>query len=847
MTDLHRLHAMFDELVELPPERWPDWFDSRGLDTRTRSELERLLAADRDSAGLLDRSIGHHGESLALEAEEARVPDPIGRRIGSFRIVKRLGQGGMATVFLAVRDGADFEQHVALKLLRRDAFDEIDLAMFRRERQVLARLSHPNIARLIDGGVGDDGIPYLAMEYVDGIAITRWCRERALGVGERVALLAKVARAVAAAHAALVVHRDIKPSNVLVGADGEPRLLDFGIAKLLHAGEGDTTQHGTTPMTPEYAAPEQFAGGPITTATDVYALGVLMYEVLAGVRPERVAPKPPSVALAAGRSSAGASSSSATRRVRQDLDKIVLMAIAEEPARRYPGAAAFADDLDRHLADQPVAAHPPSAWYRARKFAQRHRGGVAVTALLVVGILASLALALWQARVARDEATRANVVRDYIVDLLRRTTPDRPEAERPDIPTLVYTAASTLPDDLRDQPEVRTELLYTLGTVLRHMRDFPRSEALLREAVANSASMPVDARLRVAASVELSRTLLRRNDAAGAAAQLAPVLALPASRLPDDIPRGMLLKLSMAIEMYLGHRDRALPLAEQTIAAYRRDCDAGVRCAELAFAESDVGQVMLGAVDVRRARELLESALVRKRATGAPPISIAQTLTVLSYVAFYQGELDRSEALVREAERLLLALGDGLSQRPIAQREQLAELHIARQAPEAALPLLETMLADQVSTEVSPCALAGTHLLIARAQVGAKRSAAALASAERVATSAAACGGNDKVLNVPLAALLRGRALAADAAREEAAAAYELEMTARDRFTAAGTGRQLLVHAEAMRLAHAIGRDEEAQHWARALVDLLERIDASPRSPLRFEAESLLGATAPPS
>ncbi|NMW25376.1 serine/threonine protein kinase, partial [Rhodanobacter denitrificans] len=386
---------------------------------------------------------------------------------------------------------------------------------------------HPGIAHLIEGGITDHGLAYIALELVDGQPITRYAREHGLGLHQRLVLFLMVCRAVEMAHRALIVHRDLKPSNVLVTANGNVKLLDFGIAKLLDEDMTGAIRTQHRALTPAYAAPEQFAQQPITTATDVYALGILLDELVTGRRraggdtgtpSSRISPA--SITTAYG--SAPASVSTMRRKLRGNLDNIVLKATATEPDRRYASAGALAEDIERHLDRQPVQAHPPSRWYRTSKFVARHRGGVAITAMLVVAILTSLSIAVWQAQVARREAQRADAIRDFVVDLLQKTAPDVPASQRPDVPTLVYTAAASLPQELRDQPELHAELLYTLGNVLRDMGDMEHSEALLRDAEASAAPLPEFSSVRIETQIGLVRTLIRQGNYTEAAQRIAP-------------------------------------------------------------------------------------------------------------------------------------------------------------------------------------------------------------------------------------------------------------------------------------------------------------------------------------
>jgi tetratricopeptide (TPR) repeat protein len=487
------LRALFEQALAQPEPAREPWARALPIDEALRSDLLRLLRAAARPQGPFDTPALARAASIGDDVEPAAPEGLIGERVGAFRLTSLLGQGGMATVFLGEREGADFRQEVAVKLLRRGLYSEVEQRLFRRERQALASLSHPNIAHLIDGGVTAGGIPYLAIEFVDGARITDHVSERQLGLRERLRLFVVVCRAVEAAHRQLIVHRDIKPSNILVTRDGVVKLLDFGIAKLLDEGAEQTTRTGLVPLTPGYAAPEQYAGASITTATDVYALGVLLHELLLGERPLSVDPVPrPSSRVAELTTDLWllpAPRTALRAALKGDLDNILDKALAVEPERRYPTAAGLADDIERHLDAQPVTAHPPSRLYRARKFVQRHRGGVVVTALLVLAVFASLGVALWQADVARrsavlarDEAVRAGAVRDFLVSVFRGAQPELPSERRPSIEQLVDEAAERALADTAMSEPVRTDLIIVLATVEQSLGGYDRALALLDRA-----------------------------------------------------------------------------------------------------------------------------------------------------------------------------------------------------------------------------------------------------------------------------------------------------------------------------------------------------------------------------
>jgi tetratricopeptide (TPR) repeat protein len=351
-----------------------------GADPRVREEVESLLAAHDEPGPFLDRSVW-----ALLDANEGASLS--GSVIGQYRIVRRVGHGGMGTVFLGVRDGDDFSQRVAIKLVRGgDAL----VQRFRQERQILAALDHPNIARLIDGGTTADGLPYLVMEYVDGTPIDTYART--LTTAERLRLFLRLCDAVQYAHRNLVIHRDIKPANVLVNADGVPKLLDFGIAKLIPEDASGAGDGSTRVMTPDYASPEQLLGKPVSTATDVFSLGVLLFEMLTGAKPFDGATRTASTEASPA--------SSHVRALRGDLDTIVAAALEVDPALRYGSVERLADDVRRHLSGHPVLARRPTLGYRASKFIVRNKLAVAAGLAIVAVTAIAFATTMRQMRIA---------------------------------------------------------------------------------------------------------------------------------------------------------------------------------------------------------------------------------------------------------------------------------------------------------------------------------------------------------------------------------------------------------------------------------------------------------------
>jgi serine/threonine-protein kinase len=656
-----RLRAAFDALVELPAAERQAWLETNLSDPGERAAVLRLMAAD-DRSGFLDTPAIQHAARLA--AQEIRSDGLIGQQIGSFRVLRALGQGGMAAVFLGERVGADFHQQVAIKLLRRGLYSELEQRLFLRERQVLAGLNHPNIARLIDGGVTDAGIPYLVLEFVDGVPITHYAQVHTLDLRARLELFLTVCRAVAAAHRSLIVHRDIKPSNIMVSNDGAVKLLDFGIAKLIEEDASDST-HTIGVFTPDYAAPEQVAGHAITTATDVYGLGVLLHELLLGVRPEGTPTRRPSSLVntrAGGASNDGGgvypiAAARLRKLLRGDLDNIVLKALDPEPALRYPTANSFGDDIERHLRRQPVLAHPPSRLYRARKFVQRHRGGVALTALFVLGILASLGLALWQAQIARNEAQRANETRDFMVDLFQTASADLPRDQRPTPQQLVQEAAKRAREDTNLAAPVRADLLTTLGKVALSNGDYAEAESLLDDAIARERAlgMPATSPEWIDLLVQKGNLLHRTNrntDADKLMTQIQPVLLAQ-----DSEPAVSGLMLLGATRAYSGHADEAVSIAQ--LAAHKADRVFGADSVNGIETLTYLGQLCAQVHRYRESISLLKPAVARWRKLKLPEDEeFARTLLHLATAKEHVGERAAVEPLYRESIALMRKIFD---------------------------------------------------------------------------------------------------------------------------------------------------------------------------------------------
>lgn len=435
-----RVMQIVDVLMDCGPEELEARISEECAgDDSLRREVEKLLAQDKPDSRFLEESPLTVLSSLPPDEE----PDQfIGKHIGPYRLTEEIGRGGMGVVYKAVRDDEQYHTEVAIKLIKRGMDTDFILRRFRNERQILANLNHPNIARLLDGGTTEEGVAYFVMEYIEGEPINKYCDKRKLSTTVRLKLFRTVCGAVQYAHQNLVIHRDIKPSNILVTTDGTPKLLDFGIAKLLHDDSDALTATELRVITPEYASPEQVRGGPITTSSDVYSLGVLLYEVLTGHhpyhfksrRPEEVArvisevePQRPSTAVSRFvkgtqkdetrdettgtpehvSSLREGSPEKLRRRLHGDIDNILLMALRKEPERRYASAQEFSEDIGRHLESLPVRARPDTFAYRAGKFVRRNRTSVAAASLIFLALIGGIVATAWQARVARAEHARA--------------------------------------------------------------------------------------------------------------------------------------------------------------------------------------------------------------------------------------------------------------------------------------------------------------------------------------------------------------------------------------------------------------------------------------------------------
>ncbi|HEU4564502.1 MAG TPA: serine/threonine-protein kinase [Gemmatimonadaceae bacterium] len=548
-----RIEEIFDAVLDAPaPERDTLLDAACAGDAALRDEVLSLLAAHEVESPALEEIVRRAAADLVDGAALAE-------RIGPYRLERELGRGGMGLVYLAERADGHYRRRVAIKLVR-GSIDRPELRRrFEAERRILAALDHPNIAHLLDGGITRDGTPYLVMEYVNGLPVDEYCDRMRLTIGERLRLFATIARAVHHAHRNLVVHRDLKPSNILVAADGTPKLLDFGIAKILDPGLIDSTLPltgtGMRLMTPEYASPEQVRGEPVTTASDVYSLGVVLYELLTGHRPFRHDGRPgfelerqilereptrPSALIArargeapeggwsAGRASQArrASPQRLRRQLAGDLDRMVLMALRKEPERRYASAEQMAEDVERYLAGQPVVAHTDSRWYRARMFVRRHRMETLAVGIITLSLAGGGGAAAWQARLAGRERDRAEAalartqaalresqaVSAFIIDLFEASDPSEARGDTVTARDLLARGERRIAE-LSAEPAAQARMLDAVGLVYENLGMYERAQAHMERALALRRRAHGEMHLDVAASLNHLAVVVRRRGA----------------------------------------------------------------------------------------------------------------------------------------------------------------------------------------------------------------------------------------------------------------------------------------------------------------------------------------------
>ncbi len=692
--------------VDLPLNQRAAWIDQfcEG-DRALREEIESLLSAEQEAQDFLEHSASPYAETL-LESDDAQL---LPFKIGQYRVLREIGRGGMGVVYLAERED-EFKQQVAIKLVKRGLDTEEILQRFRNERQILASLNHPNIAKLFDGGTPEDGLPYFVMEYIEGEPFLQCCDTQSLSTSERLRLFRRVCAAVQHAHQNLIIHRDLKPSNILVTNEGMVKLLDFGVAKLLSAEGSDDaatqTQAAARVMTPEYASPEQIRGQHVTTATDVYSLGVVLYELLTGVKPYKLKdtsaaeisraiceaePSKPSEAVSRQSSVVGGkrnerrttdNGQKANRQfairnpksLKGDLDNIILMALRKEPERRYKSVEQFSEDIRRHLEGLPVSARKDTFAYLASKFIGRNRLAVAGVSLIILAIISGLIVALWEAQnvrrqrdLAQHERSKAERLNRFLQRMLSfsnsSVTSVSPLAQSRDVTVnqMLDQITPQLEAELADQPEVRAQVLRTIGSAYASNGRYDVAERNLREALdLQSKLYGEESGETTATIIELGILSFRQFKLDEADRLLAKAVAFYRKQRQMNAREYSAIQFALSLDylgvvkFFRGDANAALQLVEEALqissSANLRGPERGI----IAFNKGDLGSLLLNMGDVDKADVLLtESVAEYDQISIQPPWERGVTTYLLGVVDLRKNRLDAAEKHLLEGERIL--------------------------------------------------------------------------------------------------------------------------------------------------------------------------------------------------
>jgi eukaryotic-like serine/threonine-protein kinase len=840
---------------------------------RACAEIHPDLYADLlKGLGAEDRDLPKLG-GLAAKLTEERTTDRRGLNAGPWQLLEKIGRGGMGTVYLAKRADGAFEKRAAVKLLRNS--DLRFKQALERERQVLARLEHPSIARLLDGGVLPDGQPYLVMELAEGLDLDKWALQTKPDLDTRLRVFLDICGAVSEAHAQLIVHRDLKPSNVRINRDGQVKLLDFGIAKLLDRESARGETRGLA-MTPEYAAPEQLRGEPVSTRTDVYALGALLYQLLTGRTPHpgfdgdwarfisRVCEE-----------DADPPSRHETRevpraRLRGDLDAIVHMALQRDPARRYASVEALADDLRRYLDGRPVRAHAPSLPYRIAKWMRRHRLAAGLGAAATLALAAGLGGVLWQARTtaaerdaAQLQAQRYLAVLDHLGLMFREAAAESGDVSRLSARDLLVNSSRQLETAFAGDPAAGQLVLATVGELYVYLQDYSAAGTLLERFLeVDDGSAPGSLRAQVLGDLALID--VRRGEAARACER-----AEEAIGLLDREPSDQRAALSNVLHNY-GQCLRLLGRVPESLAAYERAAAlryavSGANSALTAGADNNLGTAYYMAGRLGDARQRLELALAGFERNGAGRSSHAgNTLNNLAAIAFSEGRLDDAEAYFERALDVQReVLGDSAALGALT--NNFGKLLTLRGDLQRADRLLQESLSLQTRFVGADSPDAGfTHLSLGDLQLVRGEVAAALDS-YRLATALFEGRFGAEHLFTARARLATAPALARSGQAREAAVAYRQSLAALEALPGAMPAR-LRGGGHCLRLQDSLARrlpslDSSdlvaceahaqslgAQHYERIEAELLlalVRGEAGPRPPALAALEDALGPNSP--
>lgn len=676
------LQAIFHQALERPAAQRREYVQAQTQDPELRQQILDLLDAESAADPLVDPS------ALLTPVE----PNLTGSAIGNYQIVEQIGSGGMGNVYLGERADGSFTKNVAIKIVKKGMDSAAVVERFAQERQILATLNHPHIAGVLDGGITDDGRPYFVMEFVDGIPITEYCDQNKLSISERLQLFRQVCEAVHYAHQNLIVHRDIKPNNILVNAKGELKLLDFGIAKLLESDiDALQTQTGAILATPAYAAPEQLTGSPITTVTDVYALGVLLYELLAGRRPFEVKRTPleyqalvlsgepmrPSTAItqlpqpedktttldpATLAETRSVQSRQLRALLRGDLDTICLTALMREPEMRYSSVSALADDVSLHLRGLPIHARPANLLYRARKFYNRHRVGVFASLCASIGFIGLVGYSTAQIAQERDialtEKARTEEVVQFVTGLFRAADPAQAKGENVTAREILAAGVEQVEFEMQDRPEIQATMQRVLGKVYYELGASDTADKLLNQALQTQLqSSQVDTLETANTYLALGMHQQTIGEFEDAEESFDQAMSIRLAQLPQD------------------HYDVLEVISAE------------------AFLEESLG-------NFPQARALHEQALAMARRLASEPSDpiIALQMAKLASVLRLQDKLEEAEQMLREALAMQDQIYGGAHPTSDETRRQLAELLTDLRQYEEAETQFKTLIDSRTKT-----------------------------------------------------------------------------------------------------------------------------------------------------
>ena len=732
-----RVDELLDELLDTPAEARTDYLDRNGGDDPdVRREVESLLRATEKVGGFLATPA-----RLAPEAAGESVPPDT--RIGPWRITRHIARGGMGVVYEAVRAEGDFTQRAAIKLLRNEAIAELE--RFHVERQILARLEHPGIARLYDGGIAPDGRPYMVMELVEGEPITDYCARIHATLAERIRLFTQVCEAVAYAHRNLVVHRDLKPANILVTTTGQVRLLDFGVAKLLAAEDSDLTRTVGAPMTPASAAPEQLLGAPVTTATDIYTLGLLLFELLTGTRPWSPAGEPIAHAMRVvlERPAPAPSMTAAAlpdpplppRRLRGDFDAIVAKALRKEPTHRYETVDALKLDVERAMRGEAVDARTGARLYQFGRFIRRYRWGAIAMVAVLLSLAGGLGAAAWQARrvqierdAARRDAAREEAVRLQLTRLFRSAI-----AERGSTPatakSMLDASAQRVLREYRDDPQQAGEFVNTLADLYGSLEDI-EGGAVLLEGFLRQADPRIDPANVADARQKFANFELARGNVQHAGELLTQAEAFWAS-VPTQYAEERLEGLGLRARERRAAGDLDGAIATMRSAITQRIALSGRVHRETAVLYNSFAIILTAAHRLNEALAAYRETLSIYQAMGLGEELEAQIVSGnMGSLEVRTGQLREAETVLRDAIQHERALA-GNSAAVAASLGYYGKLFVLTDRPAQALPTLEeaTELATRYTTPTSPVTVQN-RLFLGEAQLLAGDSAAARATLE---------------------------------------------------------------------------------------------------------------------